>query len=366
MVHELPIKRPAKLIGAVLMVAVLVAAVAFVTADRPADRSLFDIQAHRGGLGLRPESSLAAFANALRLGVTTLELDVQITKDGRAVVTHDRRITPVVCRDTGPAEPGDPEFPYLGKLVKDLTMTQLATLDCGTRRPSDPRVDPVVDTQIPIPDSRMVLLDDVFALVNRAGAGDDDGVRLNIETKVEAGAPEETAPREQFVQVTVDAVRRAELVENVSIQSFDWGALKRVRQIEPRVPIVALVDPALLQAGQPGPSPWLGGIDIDDFAGDPVRAAASFDADAVSPVHGNPQTGSVLDTDYRPYTTAVMVDTAHAAGMRVIPWTVNDIPTMNHLIDMHVDGIITDYPDRLRDLLKVRGAVLPRSFTAPR
>ena len=112
-------------------------------------------------------------------------------------------------------------------------------------------------------------------------------------------------------------------------------------------------------------SPWLGGIDIDDFAGDPVRAAKSFDADAISPLHGEPQTGSVLDAGYRPYTTVEMVDAAHAAGMRVIAWTVDDIPTMRDLIDIHVDGIITDYPDRLRDLLRVRGANLPRSFKAP-
>jgi glycerophosphoryl diester phosphodiesterase len=96
----------------------------------------------------------------------------------------------VVCRDTGPTVPGDPEFPYLGKLVKNLTVAQLSTLDCGTRRPDDQRADSLVDTQIPVPASRIALLDDVFALVHRAGAGGDDGVRLNVETKVEAGAPE--------------------------------------------------------------------------------------------------------------------------------------------------------------------------------
>jgi glycerophosphoryl diester phosphodiesterase len=66
-------------------------------------------------------------------------------------------------------------------------------------------------------------LAEVFDLVRRSGAGGPDGVRLTIETKVEAGAPEQTAPREQFVQVTVDAVRRAGLLGNVSVQSFDWG-----------------------------------------------------------------------------------------------------------------------------------------------
>jgi glycerophosphoryl diester phosphodiesterase len=351
----------------VLVVAVLVlVAVAGVLGLGSRDggqlRPRLDVQAHRGGLGLRPESSAGAFVHALALGVTTLELDVQITADGQPVVTHDRRVNPVVCRDTAPVAVGDRAFPYVGKLVKDLSVAQLKTLDCGSRHPVDPAADPVVDSQLPVPGSRMLTLAEVFDLVRRSGADGPDGVRLTIETKVEAGAPEQTAPREQFVEVTVEAVRRAGLLGNVSVQSFDWGALMRVREIEPGLPIVALDDGRLLQVGRPGASPWLGGIDIDDFAGDPVRAAASFGADALSPVHGDPQGGSVLDSGYRPYTTEQMVDAAHAAGMRVVPWTVDDVATMNRLIDMGVDGIITDYPDRLRDVLDARGYALPPQF----
>jgi len=85
-----------------LIAAVPVAAMARLAADHLAGRSSLDLQAHRGGLGLRPESSMAAFTNAQQLGVTTLELEVRITEDGRAVVTHDRQTNPVVCRDTGP------------------------------------------------------------------------------------------------------------------------------------------------------------------------------------------------------------------------------------------------------------------------
>lgn len=189
-------------------------------------------------------------------------------------------------------------------------------------------------------------------------------MRLNIETKVEAGAPQETAPREQFVQVTAAEIRRARLLGNATIQSFDWGALMRMREVEPRRPIVALTNGTFLQTGQPGASPWLGGIDIDDFDGSLVAAADSFGADAISPVHGDPQDGSVRDPGYRPFTTKAMVDDAHAAGMRVIPWTVNDIATMDALISAGVDGLITDSPDRLRDLLDVRGFELPRSYPA--
>src|SRR5689334_6822632 len=79
----------------------------------------FDIQAHRGGLGYRAESTLSSFGNGLRLGVSTLELDIQITRDGQAVVTHDRQVAGSKCLDTAPVTPGDPQFPYVGKYVKD-------------------------------------------------------------------------------------------------------------------------------------------------------------------------------------------------------------------------------------------------------
>jgi glycerophosphoryl diester phosphodiesterase len=179
---------------------------------------------------------------------------------------------------------------------------------------------------------------------------------------VEAGAPTETAPREQFVRVTAAEIRKAGLLRQVTIQSFDWGALRRMRQVEPRLPLVALTNYDFLQVGMPGASPWLGGIDIDDFGGDPIRAIRSFGATAFSPVHGFPQNGMVTDPTYRPYVTKEMVEHAHAYGIKVIPWTVDDVPTMAKLLDDGVDGLITDYPDRLRTLLAARGYQLPRAY----
>jgi len=325
--------------------------------NRPGARP-FDLQAHRGGIGLTVESTIASFSKALDLGVTTLELDVQITKDGFAVVTHDRDPVETKCTDTAPASPGDPQYPYVpGKTyVKDLTLAQIRTLDCGSKaQPQFPR-------QQVAPGARMPLLSEVFALVHARHA---DGVMLNVETKVEAGAPEQTAPREQFVQVVAHEVRRADLVRQVTIQSFDWGALMRMRQVEPRLPIVALTNgQQFLQAGQPGASPWLGGIDIDDFGGSLVSAAASFHADAISPVAGDPQSGKVTDPGYVPYTTPAMVREAHAAGMLVIPWTIDDDATMQSLIDAGVDGLITDYPNTARDVMARNGLALPRAYPA--
>lgn len=316
-------------------------------------RKTFDLQAHRGGLGLTVESTIASFSKALDLGVSTLELDVQITEDGQAVVTHDRKVDGRKCADTVPATPNDPEFPYVGKYVNTLTLAQVRTLDCGSRQfPGFPQ-------QTTSPSARMPLLREVFALVDQRHA---HKVKLNVETKVEAGAPHETAPREQFVQVVAAEVRRARILDQVTIQSFDWGALMRMRQVEPRLPLVALTNYDFLQTGKPGKSPWLGGLDIDDFGGDPLTAVKSFGVAAFSPVHGFPQNGTVNDPTYRPYVTKDMVDRAHALGLKVVPWTIDDVATMNKLIDDGVDGIITNYPDRLRGILAERGYKLPKAY----
>lgn len=92
--------------------------------------------------------------------MTTLELDVQITQDGHAVVTHDRQVSAAKCRDTGPAFPGDPEYPYVGDYVTNLTLEQVWTLDCGSQR-----LAAYPDQQL-VPGARLPLLSQVFALVD--------------------------------------------------------------------------------------------------------------------------------------------------------------------------------------------------------
>ena len=301
-------------------------------------RPSFDLQAHRGGLGLRSESTLASFGNAIRVGVSTLELDVQITKDGQAVVTHDRKTNAALCRDTAPATPDDPAYPYVGKYVVQLTLAQVKTLDCGsTQRAGHPEQETVPGATIPT-------LKEVFDLVKRY----DAPVRLNVETKVEASAPSETAPQEQFVQVVAREVRAAGFLKRVTIQSFAWDALRRMRQVEPRLPIVALMEPWERRAEI---RRWLG-LDPADYGGDLVKAAdESLHPDAVSPEQR--------------LVTRQLVDGAHARGLDVIPWTVDDRPTMRRLIGYGIDGLITDYPDRLRDELRAAGYRLPAPVASP-
>src|SRR5215203_3142379 len=326
------------------------------SADPPLpQKSHFDLQAHRGGIGLTTESTLAGFAKAIELGVTTLELDAQVTQDEKVIVSHDRQVNGVKCQDTAPAFPGDPEFPYVGKFITNLTLAQVKTLNCGYQQlPGFPSQQVV--------SGPMIELRDVFALVKRYKAKQ---LMLNIETKVEAGAPEQTAPRALFVRQVWEEIRDAGISKQVTIQSFDWGALKAMHALAPGLPLVALTNRDFLQVGQPGASPWLGGIDADDFGGDFVAAAASIEGvTALSPVQGFPQNGTISDPTFVPYPDRKMIDDAHRRGLRVIPWTIDDPATMDYFIDLGVDGIITDYPDRLRTVMAQNGLRLPKAYRA--
>ncbi|MES9538843.1 glycerophosphodiester phosphodiesterase family protein [Actinomadura sp. NPDC000600] len=317
-------------------------------------KTQFDLQAHRGGIGMTTEESLEGFGKAMRLGVTTLELDTHVTKDKKVVVNHDRQISAQKCRDTAPATPGDPMYPYVGKYIKDLTLAQIKTMDCGYQQlPGFPE-------QEVVHGFRMVELKDVLGLVKRYRA---EQVKLNIETKVEAGAPEQTAPRELFVRRVFEEIRASGIERQVTIQSFDWGALKVMHRFAPRWPLVALTNYDFLQVGRPGASPWLGGLDVDDYDGDFVKAAAAIKGvTALSPNYGFPQNGKVGEPGFRFYPDRAMVTQAHARGLKVVPWTCDDPATVEALMDMGVDGIITNYPNRVRKIMADRGMRLPKAY----
>lgn len=301
----------------------------------PADAqaSGFDLQAHRGGRGETIEESLRAFAKSLELGISTLELDIGITKDGQPLVWHDPTIQADKCADTAPAFAGDPAYPYVGKLVYELTLVQIRTLDCGKRLAEFP------DAEV-VRGNKIATLPQVFALADSYHAD----VRYNVETKVEANHPGASAEPQQFVDVILDAVRAAGKADRVEIQSFDWRTLPMVHRVEPAIPLVALYNE---ETWAPG-SPWLNGIDAT-VVGDPMIGALIVGANIVSPRYQ-------LVTG-RPY-----VDHAHSLGLKVIPWTVNDADAMRDQIANGVDGIITDFPTLLRGVLAGLGLPLPPAY----
>jgi glycerophosphoryl diester phosphodiesterase len=297
-----------------------------------ADPGEFDLQSHRGGRGETTEESLRAFAKSLELGVSTLELDIVVSADNQPMVWHDPVIQADKCADTAPAFPGDPAYPYVGKLVVELTAAQLRTLDCGKLLAAYP------DAEV-VQGNRIATLGEVFALADSYGAQ----VRYNIETKVEADAPEKSAPPQRFVEVILAAVRAANKTPYVEIQSFDWRTLPMVRAADPTIPLVALWDDTTWVPG----SPWLGGVDPAEVS-DPIEGVLAVGADIASPKY------QLVD--------AALIQRAHVAGLTVVPWTVNDAEAMNALIDLGVDGLITDYPTLLRQVMAQRGMPLPPAY----
>jgi glycerophosphoryl diester phosphodiesterase len=300
----------------------------------------FDLQGHRGARGLAPENTLPAFATALSIGVTTLELDLAMTSDGVLVVSHDSRLNPDHTRGA------DGMFLAAeGPAIRSLTLAQLQRYDVGRLKPGTAYA-AAFPEQRGMDGVRIPTLMEVFDLARQAKA---DHVRFNIETKLTPTSGADTPDPETFAAAVARAVREAELAARVSVQSFDWRTLAIMRRIAPEIERVCLsIDGGsgdTLKRGQPGASPWTAGLDIDDFGGSAPRLVAAAGCSVWSP-------------NQRSVTAASLAE-AQALGLKVIPWTVNERPDMERLIQMGVAGIITDYPDRLRAVMAEREIPLP-------
>lgn len=304
----------------------------------------FDLQAHRGGRGLMPENTLAAFSKALEIGVTTLELDIGITKDGVVVVSHDRFLNADIARDAQ-----GQHLPARGPTIASLSMAELQRYDVGRLKPGS-NYAKTFALQKAVDGERIPALKALFDLVAKRGAD----VRFNIETKLSPAIPEDTLAPEPFVRALIAEIRTAGLTGRATIQSFDWRTLQITQKVAPEIVTVYLTSQQgagdTVQTGKPGASIWLAGFDVDDYGGSvpkTVKAAG----------------GTVWSPNYKDVTEA-LVRESHSLGLKVVPWTVNDEADLNKLLDWKVDGIITDYPDRLRALMTARGMALPTQYPA--
>lgn len=300
----------------------------------------FDLQSHRGGRGLLPENTLPAFAHSLELGVDTLELDIGTSADSVVVVAHDPYLNPLIARDAaGQWLAGDK-----GPLIRSLTFAQLQAYDLGRIRPDSPYARTFAGQQ-GRDGVRMPALAEVFALVKARGA---DRVRFNIETKINPAYPDDTATPEAMTQALLKVIRDAGMAGRVSIQSFDWRTLQLVQKLEPAIPTVYLtIQTANNDNVRDGT--WTAGLRIADHGSVPrlVKAAGG----AV----WSPNGGAA---------TEALVKEAQALGLKVVPWTINNPADMERFIAWGVDGLITDYPDRLREVMQRRGMPLPAAVPA--
>lgn len=302
-----------------------------------------DLQAHRGGRGEYTEESKAAFAHALDLGVTTLEFDIVLTADGVPVVWHDPIVLESKCSDA-------PGKSLVGKKVHDLTWQELQTLTCDKKLEG-------FDEQKPVKGNKMMQLKDVFALTKERGA---DNVFYNIETKVEGEHRDWSATPEEFVTAIMKEVEAAGVADKVMIQSFDWRTLELVKKSHPKVPTVMLWDETTWKSY----SMWTGDVDYDAVGGDILKAAKALKADVLSPGYTVPYGLTPNDPNFLLVANKKFVDAAHKAGLKVVPWTINDPDAMRAQMEAGVDGIITDYPTRLREIMEEEGYALPKPYPA--
>lgn len=278
------------------------------------------------------------------------------------IVSHERRASSLECQG-----------PWIGQLWKDLTLAQIKQLDCGTRNPPNPAADPFVSTQEAVPGTRMPTLTEVFALAERYGAGK---VEFNVETKLDPTKPDETVDPATFARRLVETIRGQGLTQRVTLQSFDWRTTMLAERLNQKLDTVALVwqfagtdcdaldDECSLQAVMGDPtvkSPWTNGIDWWRYL-DLARMVEAAKADVVSAnwqVH-DPNLGSVASSDWYLKEDPAMYHGPSVAeiqrrGLRVVPYTIDDEATMQRVIDLGVDGIISDDVDLLQLVAKRNG-----------
>jgi glycerophosphoryl diester phosphodiesterase len=271
----------------------------------------FDLQGHRGARGLLPENTVPSFLRALDLGVTTLELDVVISKDRQVVVSHEPWFSSVIC--TRPDGSVIPEEEERGYNLFELTYDEIAAFDCGSRaHPGFPR-------QERMRVSKPLLHEVINAAEGHATERGLAPVRYNVEIKSHPQGDGLYHPLPgEFARLVYDVIAETGVLGRSNLQAFDVRSLQAVRSIDPNVPLALLIGPE------------------DDLGLDGNLARLGFQPEIYSPHYG------LVDLD--------LVREAQRRGMQVIPWTVNTTDEMRSLVKLGVDGIITDYPDLAVDL----------------
>lgn len=327
-----------------LLVAVL--AVSIATEDAPptapAAAPALDLQAHRGGRGLWPENTIPAIQGALALGVTTLELDLVFTRDEILVLHHDLRLDDQ--RTRGP----DGQWITAEPALYDLLTDELGGYDVGRAKPGG-KVAQRFPAQQGLDGTLIPRLAAAVALAERQSGGK---VRYSLEMKRNPAEPALAPDAATAARLLAEALGKLPIQGRVAVQSFDWTFLRALRAAAPDLPTVWLTSeqPSFDTVGRQGGSPWLAGFDLHAAEGSlPALIAAAG--------------GSTWSPDYRDL-RPVDLEEAHRLGLKVVVWTVNEPADMASLIDLGVDGIVTDYPDRLRAVMAEKGLALPVAHPA--
>ena len=329
----------AVVIGVFLAVASLPVPISAVRHGRLHPDETFRLEAHRGGRDERPENTIMAYEHAMKMGATVVECDMQMTGDGHIVMSHNPTLDADMARDASGA--------YVARDAHDLrrmTLDEIRVYDVGTPRADSDYEKAHVTEGYVSGSTKIPTLDEMFAL---ADAGGYDSVKFDVETKSfpdpSSGYLYKYNPDpERFVNEFYRVVKEHHMERRVTLQSFDWRTIAAMKSIDASVECAALWSPGIERATDgEGRSYQLAGIRFIDFMKDPIIAAHEIGADIFS--------------SNAAYLTHGRVREAHLLGMPVLAWTVNDEKTMERLIDMGVDGIITDRPLLLKSVLDRRG-----------
>lgn len=269
---------------------------------------------HRGARGLFPENTLEGFAAALALGIDRVELDVALTADGVVVVMHDPALNPNLTRDANGVWLEAPT-----PLLHSLRAADLLAYDVGRLRPGTAYAALYPD-QSPCDGARIPTLDAVLR-VNRSA-------QFIIELKTSPGEPGRSARGPELAAAVVDVADAAGATPRITVEGFDWRGPRYLRRTRPDVRLAWLTRSETVRDA----ATWWDGPVPADFGGSVPRAVAAEGGPVWAPDHND--------------LTEALVQEAHALGIQVKPWTVNDPADMRRLIAWGVDGLVTDRPDR--------------------
>ncbi len=313
-------------------------------------KKYYDVEFHRGGRDARPENTLWSYQYSLENGAMTIECDMQLTGDGQIVMSHNPALNPDLTTDRDGRR-----IRTSDKYIHDMTLQEVQSYNVGRMDPSIEYYELHGRTQVQT-DAFIPSLRQMFELVRDSG---NEEIRMSIEAKAYPDPALGTRyvknhDYDKMLREFLSLVNEFGFRDRVILQSFDWLVLVKMKELDPGIRTIALYseqpswgvpEGTTLWLDRDEPSPWLGGADIRDFDGDPVRAAHSLGIDDVSP--------------YFREITRELTDEAHEFGMRVVPWTVNSVDDIAAMYKMGVDGIITDKPWVLRKFLEEKGEKLP-------
>lgn len=290
-------------------------------------RGLVRLIGHRGARGLMPENTMEGFAFTLNMGVTALEFDVLISKDNVPVITHDNCLSESLTRDD--------KGRWLikkGPKIRELTLSELKQFDVGGVNANSPYGKSFPGQEF-LSGIRIPTLSELLDL---ACLPNNKNVYLLLEVKSEP-----SANKANFVRQIVSEIREKKIGNRVILHSFDWHLLKECQKLAPEIPRSFLSELPEKSEGT-----------VYNNSEDVTPDFCSFKSSLPKAIAD--QNGQMWCPYFKDLTSTLLKE-AHALGLLVCTWTVNEIEDIENMIDIGIDGIVTDYPDRVQSVLKSRG-----------